>query len=531
MSTYGHAAAQPCAGTGGRQVPPTGKAWRRGTTGTLSAVLLALGTVTGGTPAAAAVVCTGGTQSDFNGDGIRDTAVADPLATVSGKEKAGAVQIVLGGGKGVTTLSQATPNVSDSAEAGDQFGFSLAVYDANLDGCSDIAVGIPYEDVGTVQDAGLVHLIYGSPAGIGQGTPSLGFRQGADANMSNTPEEDDWVGYAVAADVSTTGVPFLVIGIPGEDSSGLTDMGFAAYAYGVNPSVATFHQNSPGVWEDAEAYDHFGSTVVATGRYIAVGAPGESLGTVDFAGGIQVLRPSLNADGIPDPLFGMGQGHTPGPDTAAQTDDRYGAALAMAPYRPSGAATITDSLLAVGVPGEDLGTTVDAGAVHVYHVKADGTVTLLNWIDQNTDGVEGEAEAGDFFGQRLTAVNTTTNVVSTAATVRLAVGVPGEESTEDAPEAGGVQVLPLIGAPGASDAWLEPGNGIPSGPAPRTYAGLGLGGSPSLLYVGVPYGPAEGRAVHGYPWNVTTGGAPTQTFKPGEGGIPAGGAAFGATVR
>ncbi|WP_416979052.1 hypothetical protein [Streptomyces sp. T028] len=49
--------------------------------------------------------------------------------------------------------------------------------------------------------------------------------------------------------------------------------------------------------------------------------------------------------------------------------------------------------------------------------------------------------------------------------------------------------------------------------------------------MGVPYGPAEGRALHGYPWNTATGDAPTQTYKPGEGGIPADGVAFGATIR
>ncbi|MFI7293176.1 VCBS repeat-containing protein [Streptomyces sp. NPDC050121] len=471
-------------------------------------------------------------DSDFNGDGVRDTAIADPQATVSGQEGAGAIQIVLGGGKGVTTLSQDTPNVSDAAEAGDQFGFSLAVYDANLDGCSDIAVGMPYEDIASVQDAGLVQLIYGSPAGIGQGTTgSLGFRQGADGNMADAYEAEDWVGYSVAGGVSSTGVPFLVIGVPGEDSSGLTDMGLAAYAYGVTPAVTSFHQNSPGMWEDAEAYDRFGASVAATGRYFVVGAPGESIGTVAFAGGIQALQPSLNTDGVPNPLYGMGQGRTGTSNAAAQTDDRYGSALAMAPYRPSGATTATDSILAVGVPGEDLDTTVDAGAVHVYHMKADGTVVLLNWIDQNTEGVEEKAEPGDFFGQQLAAVNTTTNAVGTATTMRLAVGVPGEESTQEAPEAGGVQIFPLIGAPGASDAWIEPGSGIPSGPAARTYAGISLGASPSLLYVGLPYGPVDGRAVHGFPWNAASGGAPTQTWKPGEGGIPAGGVAFGAAVR
>lgn len=60
---------------------------------------------------------------------------------------------------------------------------------------------------------------------------------------------------------------------------------------------------------------------------------------------------------------------------------------------------------------------------------------------------------------------------------------------------------------------------------------MSLVSSPSLLYVGMPYGPAEGHAVYGFPWNVASGGAPTQTFKPGEAGIPAGDVAFGAAVR
>ncbi|MCX4739201.1 FG-GAP repeat protein [Streptomyces antibioticus] len=530
MSVPGYEAVRLRPAPAGRQTPHTSRTWRRGVAGALVTALLGLVLGAGGTPAAAAPACAG-TQSDFNGDGIRDTAIADPDATVAGHERAGLVHIVLGGGKGVVEISQDTPNVADAPEDGDQFGYSLAVYDANKDGCSDLAVGIPYEDVGTVKDAGYVQVIFGSTTSVGSEFNSKGFVQGENQPLGGGPETDDWLGYAVAAGTSPTGFPFLVIGVPGEDGAAGADIGIVGYIYGTDYQAASVGQNSTGVWEEAEPYDRFGAAIAATDRHFVVGAPGESLGTVAFAGGVVAFRPSINSYGIPDPIFGMGQGRTPGPDSAAQTDDRYGTALAMAPYRPSGAATITDSLLAVGVPGEDLGTAVDAGAVHVYHIKADGTVVLLNWIDQNLDGVEGEAEAGDFFGQRLTAVNTTTNVVSTASTVRLAVGVPGEESTEAAPEAGGVQVFPMIGAPGASDAWIEPGSGVPSGPSARTYAGIALGGSPSLLYVGVPYGPAEGRAVHGFPWNVTTGGAPTQTFKPGEGGIPATGVAFGATVR
>ncbi|MFC9606946.1 FG-GAP repeat domain-containing protein [Streptomyces niveus] len=490
-------------------------------------------------PSAAAAVCAGA-QSDFNGDGIRDVAVADPEATVSGKERAGQIHIVYGGGKGTFALSQDSPNVTDNAETGDQFGFSFAVYDANLDGCSDIAVGTPYEDItlpgGTVKDAGLVRIIYGSPTGIAPPTPAtIGFRQGADGRLGGVVEADDWVGYAVAAGKSTTNNPFLVIGAPGEDGGEGADMGMFHYVSGTGYLVANVAQDSPGVWEDPEPNDRFGATIAATDRHIVVGAPGESRDTattdVEFAGGVIAFKPSINTDGIPDPLFGMGQALTGGTDIAAQTGDQYGSALAMAPYRPVGAATITDSVLAVGVPGEDLSTTVDAGAVHTYHIKADGTVQQLNWVDQNRPGVEGEAEPGDFFGQRIAAVNTATNVVSTAATMRFAVGVPGEESTEEYRDEGGVQLFSMLGEPGAADSWISPGNGIPATRAPLMLTGMGLGAAPDALYVGVPYGPAASRAVHAFAWNTPDGGAPDRSWKPGEGGIPAENVAFGTSVR
>lgn len=487
-----------------------------------------------GAPAAAATGCAGA-QHDFNGDGIRDTVIADPEATVAGKERAGQIHIVYGGDKGTFLLSQESPNVSDGAEEGDQFGFSYAVYDADLDGCSDIAVGIPFEDVGTVKDAGLVHLVYGSTAGVTGGTSSIGFRQGSDGKLAGGYEAEDWVGYAVAAGRSATNIPFLVIGAPGEDGGEGKDMGMFHYVYGVTYGVAHVAQDSTGVWEDPEPNDRFGASIAATDRHFVVGAPGESTATSsgnrEFAGGVVAFRPSINTYGIPDPLFGMGQGRTGTADTAAQSDDQYGAALAMAPYRPAGATSNTDSLLAVGVPGEDLATTVDAGAVHTYHIKADGTVTPLAWIDQNQPGVEGEAEPGDFFGRRLAAVNTSPSAPGTAATMRLAVGVPGEEETEEFPEEGGVQILPLLGDPGAGDVRLSPGHGVPAAVrVPRTLLGLGLGASPTALYVGVPYGPAENRAVHAFPWNTPDGGAPTRTWRPGEGGIPAANTAFGALL-
>ncbi|MGW1722875.1 VCBS repeat-containing protein [Streptomyces sp. NPDC002306] len=513
-----------------------GKTWWRSAATVCAGVLLAWGVGAGGTPAAAAVACPSGTESDFNGDGIRDTAIADPEAVVDGVAKAGVVHVVYGGGKGTLVLSQATDGIPGTPETGDRYGSSLVVYDADLDGCSDLVVGAPYEDIGTVPDSGLVHVIYGATAGLGAGSKAVTeFLQGTDKPLGGTPETDDWVGYAIAAGKTSAGTPYLLIGSPGESIGTIEDAGGFYYVSGTAQTVVFVHQDTEtggAVAGVAEQDDRFGSSLAATPTHFAVGTPGEALGTTTFAGGVAYFSHTLTS-GYPKPLGGLGQDQ----DVISggeEVGDQFGAALAMVPYRASGATSTTESLLVVGVPGEDLSTTVDAGAVQVFRLAANGTFTETAWIDQNTADVDQEAEAGDFFGQRLAAVNTSPNATSTGTTTRLAIGVPGEESSEEHPEKGGVQIVPLVGAAGASDQWLDPGYGIPSAPAPRMLTGLALGATPSLLYVGVPYGPAEGRAVYGFPWNVASGGAPTQTFKPGEAGIPATGTtgvAFGTTVR
>jgi hypothetical protein len=53
--------------------------------------------------------------------------------------------------------------------------------------------------------------------------------------------------------------------------------------------------------------------------------------------------------------------------------------------------------VAVGVPGEDVGGAVDAGAVNVLHGSAVGLVGA-SLFTQDTAGVGGAAESGDEFG-------------------------------------------------------------------------------------------------------------------------------------
>ena len=78
--------------------------------------------------------------------------------------------------------------------------------------------------------------------------------------------------------------------------------------------------------------------------------------------------------------------------------------------------------LAIGVPGEDIGPTMDAGMVHVFYggvggLPFGGTQTL----HQNTPGIGGTAEASDTFGQVVMCGDFDGDTY-----FDLAIGVPGE---------------------------------------------------------------------------------------------------------
>ena len=71
-----------------------------------------------------------------------------------------------------------------AAEAGDRFGFAIAVGDVDCDEFTDLVVGSPYEDVGTAVDSGYVQIVWGAAGGLGSGSPS---RQSAPRRASARP--------------------------------------------------------------------------------------------------------------------------------------------------------------------------------------------------------------------------------------------------------------------------------------------------------------------------------------------------------
>ncbi|MFE6099935.1 trypsin-like serine protease [Streptomyces laurentii] len=476
--------------------------------------------------------------NDFNGDGVEDIAISDPKAAVGGDDGAGVVRIVYGGGKGTAQIDQDLDWVSGGSEPGDWFGESLATVDYNEDGYTDLVVGTPSEDIDTTADAGMVDVLYGAANGLGTGPlKDTHFEQGTGNGSlaASASEAGDRMGHSLAAGTTAAGEPFLLIGDPGEALGTVQKAGGAFYVRG--GTNVMIHQDKTGVPGAVEANDRFGTTVAADSNHLVIGAPNEAIGTLADSGNLAVFNHG-GSNSVPTPLFGMDQDA----DTvsgAAEAGDQFGGSLALVDYRPSGAAAATDSILAVGSPGEALDVNgvkkTEAGRVVLFRVTAAGTYSEMGVLWQGTaeDTVSGTAEAGDRFGEKISAINAAPRAVGTAATMKIAVGVPGEAIGTTA-NAGAVETFSLLGAAGDNDVWIEAGNpaGLPGTAGAGQYVGRSIHFTGGNLYIGMPYGPSLG-AVHALPWTNVTGGtkAPVTTYQPGAGGLPSVGGRFGYVAK
>jgi hypothetical protein len=120
---------------------------------------------------------------DFNGDGRDDLAIGVPFEDVLVQRTpttfeqvvdAGAVNVIYGSADGLSITgrrpqfwTQQSINIEEDAESGDRFGTSLTAWNFGGDDdvtrpTADLAIGVPFENVGAVRDAGAVNVIYGS---------------------------------------------------------------------------------------------------------------------------------------------------------------------------------------------------------------------------------------------------------------------------------------------------------------------------------------------------------------------------------
>ncbi|MBK8446813.1 MAG: FG-GAP repeat protein [Micropruina sp.] len=348
----------------------------------------------------AAVSCqANGVDGDLNSDGLADVIVGVP----SYDGDRGAIDILFSDG---TRSFRTAGSLGLSSAPGDRFGESVSSADIDDDGCDDLAVGAP----GHNSSRGRVHLLFGRAdnslvtGATFTGTAAHG-SLGAQVVLLTTEK-------LTAAGYVRTGQQ-LVASAPTADDGSAWEAGRVV----VQPLTATgalaagtviITQNSPGVPGTSENGDRFGTALAGQGRTIVIGTPAEAVGTRSAAGSVTLLSASA---ANPTTFAGVAvTQNTSGVPGTAESNDLFGSAVAF-----------RDHYVLVGVPGETIGSAKGAGQAHVLNFDpATRKARSLRAVHQNTAGIPGANERGDYFGSSVAlGINTLDQLTAI-------VGAPGE---------------------------------------------------------------------------------------------------------
>ncbi len=402
--------------------------------------------------------------SDFNGDGFADLAVGaegdDPGYT-------GAVNVLYGSPTGLTAAgdqlwSQATRGVRGAPGNEDRFGYALASGDFDRDGYADLAIGVP-NDLVAGHPHGAVNVLYGTPHGLSAADDQLF----SEANLPGVPVNSWRLGAALAsADFDGDGFWDLAIGVPGAEVESAENAGAIAVLFGgpdglLSTTAAAITQDMVGVvyagselgWSlaagdlDGDGHADLAASI-REGAVVMYGTP-DGPGVADSERwhqqtpgsghiGLPLEIGDFDADGHDDLAMGVPseavevvygsasglvadrrQVWTPDSPAVPGTGPVGGFAFALASGDFDGDGADD---LAIGAPAANVGRVSRAGTVTVLRGSSGGLTAVgsQRWT-QNSAGVPGTPEEGDFFGWSVASAN-----YGRSGRADLAIGVPRE---------------------------------------------------------------------------------------------------------
>ncbi|WP_328498804.1 FG-GAP-like repeat-containing protein [Streptomyces sp. NBC_00414] len=395
-------------------------------------------------------------REDFNGDGYQDVAVAAPGATVGGHTWAGYITVTYGSANGLdtahtTVIDQDSPGVPGVSADNGVFGYSMVPRDLDGDGLTDLALTTreyrPEDNVG-----GSVIVLWGRRTGIsGQDSVRIGAPANADVGADITAGDFDGDGHTDlfldnSEDYDYRDVlygPFDRAGAPAREqqilafSSDNTICSTAAgdfngdgiedlatfYVYenhaeggklwlGTKDGLSTVSQRLSSAGTTAVAdFDQDGYADLATRVF-----PGGDTEMVDDPGTVKIYYGS--AAGPSQTRTQTITQQTAGVPGVSEKNDAFGGRLSAGDANGDGYPD-----LAVGVPGEAIGSVAKAGSVVLLKGGRGGlTGTGAQAFHQDTANVPGVAEKNDVFGGSLRLLDVTGD-----GKADLTVGAPGED--------------------------------------------------------------------------------------------------------
>jgi hypothetical protein len=310
------------------------------------------------------------------------------------------------------------------------FGSALAAGDFDGDGHDDLAIGVPWEDLHATEDAGIVHVIYGSAAGLSGAADQVWHQDRP--GILGAARKDDAFGHAlVAGHFDADPFADLAIGVPGEDVGDWSNAGAVQVIYGTAGGLSEagnqrWHQGVGTMVGDLDDSHGFG-WALAAGRFdggatddLAVGIPRQFSSEEPFPfgthpGAVAVIYGSDS--GLTD-LGNQLWHQDAGAVLEEAGDDFLGSTLTAADFDGDGFAD-----LVIGVEEEDLeGLDEDTGAVQVLYGGASGLSDAGNQLwTQDSPGVRNQAEPFEFLGESLAAAD-----LDGDGFAELVIGVPSE---------------------------------------------------------------------------------------------------------